>query len=418
MKWNLSIQFAPQRVDREAGIIHGCAVASIGEARGHNLWLDKKTLAQLKAAGDYYKNGVKVKVDHGSGVMATIGHLKGFRIEGDVLRGDLHVLKTAGERDKLFEMAEKIPDTFGLSVSFSGEDETVKDDAGAVKKFARCDDKAFYSIDLVTEAAANPQGLFSAKDTPEFVTAAQGILNNLHLLNLSLISARINHMCVSMKNTHKLGGPGSGNFGHTGRPGEVGGSGEGDGGGPELTRNDEKYNTGASKARDGNYKIGDKVLTPSGHDAIVVGFDKDGSFAMVREPGLGGTTGYHSYHNSDLMTDAEIKEHDNAGVKRERQKSADFDPVKEYGPQRQIYNGYAIERTGGSFVKDDPATGESHTHKQGEPIWHVGTADGMHSSDMFFDSPEQAKAYLDKGKFTDHDKGHLMPTRTSVPKTH
>ena len=189
MTWNLSIAFAPQNVDAAAGIIRGCAVATIGEARGHNLWLDKKTLAQLQAAGTRYKNGVKVKVDHGSGMMATIGHLKSFRIDGEVLRGDLHVLQTAKDRDKLFEMAEKIPDTFGLSVSFSGEDEITEG-----RKFARCDEKGFYSVDLVTEAAANPQGLFSAKDDPGAVEMAQAIAHTLQRLNFQLIAQRLQRL--------------------------------------------------------------------------------------------------------------------------------------------------------------------------------------------------------------------------------
>lgn len=172
---SFSIQFGARNVDREAGVIHGCAVASIGEARGHDLWIDGKTLGELKDAAEYYRNGVKVKVDHKSGVMATIGYLRGFQIDGDVLRADLHVLKTAGDREKLFEMAETIPDTFGLSVSFTGKDET-KDG----KTFARCDRKGgLLSVDIVTEAAANPQGLFSAIHCDEVCRELGAILESI-----------------------------------------------------------------------------------------------------------------------------------------------------------------------------------------------------------------------------------------------
>jgi hypothetical protein len=109
---------------------------------------------------------VKVKADHGSGVFSTTGHLKSFRLDGDVLRADLHVLKTEKDREKLFEMAETIPDTFGLSISFDGPDEKIKG-----KMFARCSE--IYSTDIVSEAAANPSGLFSAKESDSFKQLGQ-----------------------------------------------------------------------------------------------------------------------------------------------------------------------------------------------------------------------------------------------------
>ena len=91
------------------------------------------------------------------------------------------------------------------------------------------------------------------------------------------------------------GGAGSGNFGHEGRPGERGGSG---GGGGSASREDEKYNTGAQKARDRSYGVGARVSTPKGQYGKVVGFDKDGSFALVRSEESGKVA---SYHNADLQ---------------------------------------------------------------------------------------------------------------------
>ncbi len=57
---------------------------------------------------------------------------------------------------RILEMAELMPDTFGLSISFSGEHEEQGDTV-----FARCSE--IYSADLVDAPAANPTGLFSAK---------------------------------------------------------------------------------------------------------------------------------------------------------------------------------------------------------------------------------------------------------------
>ncbi len=93
------------------------------------------------------------------------------------------------------------------------------------------------------------------------------------------------------------GGAGSGNFGHEGRPGEVGGSG---GGGGDVNKEDEKYNTGAQRAKDSDFGVGDRVkitgkVTGQGKMGTAVGFDKDGSYAMVR---VGDKI--HSYHNSDV----------------------------------------------------------------------------------------------------------------------
>lgn len=157
VKHNFGITFQSNAIDDAAGIIYGVAVATIGEARGHNLHLDSKTLVQLKTCAETYKGGLKVKADHGSGIFSTAGLLKNFRLVGDVLRADLHLLDSEKERSKILEMADKIPDTFGLSVSFSGPDETK-----GKKKFARCVE--IYSADLVPEPAANPTGLFSVVD--------------------------------------------------------------------------------------------------------------------------------------------------------------------------------------------------------------------------------------------------------------
>jgi hypothetical protein len=143
-------------VDRSTRTIHGVSVATIGEARGHDIFVDAVSLQQFKVCADSYKNGVKVKADHGSGVMATVGFLKNFAIDGDQLKADFEIFESETEAAKLFDMAEKIPDTFGLSVNFIGDDETIDG-----KTYARCSE--LFSADVVTEPAANRNGLFSAK---------------------------------------------------------------------------------------------------------------------------------------------------------------------------------------------------------------------------------------------------------------
>jgi len=144
------------RVDRTNGIIFGVSVITEGIAEGHDVSIDAKTLQQVKQCASTYSGGLKVKADHRSGIWAVAAYLRNFRIEGAQLKADLHILDSEENREKLLEMAETIPDTFGLSISFSGPFETIGQTI-----YARCDE--IYSADIVTEPAANPNGLFAAK---------------------------------------------------------------------------------------------------------------------------------------------------------------------------------------------------------------------------------------------------------------
>lgn len=143
-------------IDAAAATIKNVSVITVGEARGHGMRIDEKTLLQVKAAAETYSGGLKVKTDHYSGFNEIVGALKNFTIDGDQLRADLFLLKNHDATARIIEMAELMPDTFGLSISFSGEHEENGDTT-----FARCSE--IYSADLVDTPAANPTGLFSAK---------------------------------------------------------------------------------------------------------------------------------------------------------------------------------------------------------------------------------------------------------------
>jgi hypothetical protein len=143
-------------IDAAAATIKNVSVITVGEARGHGMQIDEKTLLQVKAAAETYVGGLKVKTDHYSGFNEIVGALKNFTIDGDQLRADLFLLKNHDATARIIEMAELMPDTFGLSISFSGEHE----ESGETV-LARCSE--IYSADLVDTPAANPTGLFSAK---------------------------------------------------------------------------------------------------------------------------------------------------------------------------------------------------------------------------------------------------------------
>lgn len=143
-------------INAEKGIISGVSVITEGDAKGHGMLVDSTTLQQVKDCAEGYKGGLKVKLNHGSGVESICGALKNFRIEGNQLLADLHLLKSHSEYHHILELAEKMADTFGFSISFSGQDETIDE-----KTFARCSE--LYSADIVTEPAANEKGLFEKK---------------------------------------------------------------------------------------------------------------------------------------------------------------------------------------------------------------------------------------------------------------
>lgn len=152
------------RVDREAGVIRGVCVMAKGEVPDRGLYVDDLTLSRLVELCSEYANGVKVKADHGTGILAVSGVLRNFRLEDGAARADLHLLASDENRDKLLEMAEEIPDTFGLSVSIEQE---------VVEYQGRMSIRptAVFSVDLVTDPAACPNGLFSQQSNQRRIDA-------------------------------------------------------------------------------------------------------------------------------------------------------------------------------------------------------------------------------------------------------
>jgi len=159
MERNFAAQFESASVDKEKGIIYGVSVITEGIAAGHGEYVDSMTLAQVMGCAAKYAGGLKVVDRHTRGtdsVFSTVGSLKNFRIEGNKLRADMYLLQSEENRGKLLEMADSIPDTFGLSIAFSGPRET-KDG----KVYTRCEE--IYNAALVDVPAANPTGLFSKR---------------------------------------------------------------------------------------------------------------------------------------------------------------------------------------------------------------------------------------------------------------
>lgn len=147
---------AAGQIDAASGVIRGVSLITEGPALGHGVMVDATTLQQVKAAAEQYEGGLKVKLDHSGGAGDIIGYVDALRIEGQKLLGDLHLLENSPHRGYVLEIAEKIPDTFGLSIAFSGPVEMSADKKTVLQ---RCTE--IYSVDLVSEPAANAEGLFS-----------------------------------------------------------------------------------------------------------------------------------------------------------------------------------------------------------------------------------------------------------------
>ncbi len=145
-------------IDAEAGVIRGVSLITKGPALGHGVMIDDKTLEQVKTAAEQYAGGLKVKLDHSGGAGDIVGYIDALRIDGEKLLGDLHLLQNSPHRAYILEIAQRIPDTFGLSIAFSGPSEKSSDKLTTLQ---RCSE--IYSVDLVSEPAANPSGFFARK---------------------------------------------------------------------------------------------------------------------------------------------------------------------------------------------------------------------------------------------------------------
>ena len=130
----------------------GVSILEVGEAKGHDLFVDKTSLETALKLMSKAKNGVKVKMNHGSGLDAVVGFARNPRIEGDRLVADLRLLRNSPHYGLIKEMASEAPDQFGVSLAFVNESETING-----KDYIR--PQSIASADLVSSPAAT-NGLF------------------------------------------------------------------------------------------------------------------------------------------------------------------------------------------------------------------------------------------------------------------
>ena len=153
------------RLEEDSTVIPNVYILSQGEARGHDLFIDKTSIEKAYELMSKAPNGVKVKMNHGSGLEAVLGFARNPRIEGDKLLADLHLLKSSPHYGLVKEMANEAPDQFGVSLAFLNESETI-----GGKDYIR--PQRIESADLVSSPARNEKFRdFQSKDVEMLVFA-------------------------------------------------------------------------------------------------------------------------------------------------------------------------------------------------------------------------------------------------------
>jgi hypothetical protein len=153
------------RLEEDSTVIPNVYILSQGEARGHDLFIDKTSIEKAYELMSKAPNGVKVKMNHGSGLQDTLGFARNPRIDGDKLMADLHLLKSSPHYNLVKEMANEAPDQFGVSLAFLNESETI-----GGKDYIR--PQRIESADLVSSPASNEKFRdFQGKDAEMLVFA-------------------------------------------------------------------------------------------------------------------------------------------------------------------------------------------------------------------------------------------------------
>jgi len=190
---------APPKIDRENAIIYGVTAMQVGEAMGHGVWADHKTLQSMVELANSKPKGVAGRWGHPGASENTMGKkvqvAKNFRVDGDNLRHDAHLWKPARKSaafsqdplEYLMDVAEQDPGGIGESVviqtdtvwtladgreisterEFSPEDvqwdQKANRPINATTPLPVMRPASFHFVDFVSEGALTPNGLFSTE---------------------------------------------------------------------------------------------------------------------------------------------------------------------------------------------------------------------------------------------------------------
>jgi len=182
-------------IDKDKAVIKGFAVVTKGitkDARGE---FDDASLDTIVELGNKSKNGIKSRFGHpnmSSTALGTfLGRVRNFSRDGDIVRGDLHIDKTAFETPDgdlagyVLNLAESDPEMFGASMVIYWDEEKregMDAQGNELPPFIRV--SKLLSVDVVDDPAAN-DGFFgmpffseSVRPSAEITAFLDKFLNN------------------------------------------------------------------------------------------------------------------------------------------------------------------------------------------------------------------------------------------------
>ncbi|GAA4465410.1 hypothetical protein GCM10023156_53140 [Novipirellula rosea] len=201
----------------EAGLIKNVSLIAVGEALGHELWIDEVTLAQVaEFAQANSEAGVKCRFTHpgmsSDGMGRLLGRIHDVQVSDDRATGDLHLAKLAHDTpdgdlaDYVMNLCEEDPRAAGLSIVFHHDFEAEakfmeenqeehsyenyrgdivtgmrfkSPDPNNVHNYPHVRLSQLNAADVVDDPAANPDGMFDrqglAREASEFLSYVAGL---------------------------------------------------------------------------------------------------------------------------------------------------------------------------------------------------------------------------------------------------
>jgi hypothetical protein len=161
-----SVHGLGETVNRDKGTAYGVKVIQMGQVNDARPFkVDEITLQQIVDLGNRPNRGIKVRMTHpqGDGIGSHLGRASNFYIDGDSVRADLTIAKSAqfspmgNMFEYFFSMAEEDPEALGMSIAavLDGGEMEPDDDGFASLRVSK-----LWAVDVVGDPAATRGGLF------------------------------------------------------------------------------------------------------------------------------------------------------------------------------------------------------------------------------------------------------------------
>ncbi|MCB2222138.1 MAG: hypothetical protein KQI35_17275 [Bacteroidetes bacterium] len=176
------------QIDRANGIIKDIILCQVGEAKGHDLFINNDFIDKVVELGNETKAGIKARFGHpnicSTALGSYLGRYKNFRKQDDKAIADLYLDKTSIKSpngnlyDYVLDLAESNPDMFGASIAFkAGKADKKLETINGVeveKNYATI--VGLFAADLVDDPAAT-NGLFEVLHEDDFAFQASVFLD-------------------------------------------------------------------------------------------------------------------------------------------------------------------------------------------------------------------------------------------------